>query len=159
MRKLFFLTSIAVLGATAVAPASAQGVPNLSGTWVLQVDKSDFGAVPAPQSRTDVITHQEPKFTIKRTVAGNGGQTVLDLVYAVDGKPYKNSVNGSELTSTLRWDGQTLVMASTLALPQGEVTITDRFTLSADGKTLTQDRTLSQQGQSTEQKLVLVKQP
>ena len=33
--------------------ATAQGVPNLSGTWVLGVEKSNFGAMPAPQNRTE----------------------------------------------------------------------------------------------------------
>jgi hypothetical protein len=43
--------------------------------------------------------------------------------------------------------------------PQGAATITDRYTLSADGKTLTQARTIAVQGQEIPQTLVLTKQP
>ncbi len=146
---------------TLLAPtfSHAQAVPNLSGIWALQVDKSDFGMMPGPQSRTDLIDHQEPKLTIKRTIVSAAGETTSNLVYAVDGKPYKNMVGQNELTSTLKWDGATLVMVSTLTTPQGDVTITDRYTLAADGKTLTQTRSLSVQGQEIAQTMVLAKQP
>ena len=159
MRNPLSLAVVAMLGSAAVMPATAQTVPNLSGTWVLQVDKSEFGPMPPPQSRTDVIDHQEPKLTIKRTVVTERGETAVNLVYAVDGKPYKNMAGGSELTSTLRWDGQILEMVTLLPNPQGDLTITDRYTLSAGGKTLTQDRTVAGQGEQATQKLLLSKQP
>ena len=159
---MHWMSSAAALVAIALAtPAdsSAQTVPDLSGTWVLQVDKSDFGPMAAPDSRTDVITHNEPNLTIKRSVKSSAtGETVSDLVYAVDGKPYKNKAGPTELTSTLKWEGATLVVTSTVETPNGPVTITDRMTLSADGKTMTQLRTLSAQGQEATQTMVLVKQ-
>jgi len=159
MRSILCWAISLMLGAAVATPAGAQTTPNLSGTWVLQTDKSDFGPIPPPQSRTDVIVHQEPSLTIKRTVVTAAGESVLSLVYAVDGKPYKNLANGTELTSTLRWDGPTLEMVSILPNPQGDITITDRYTLSADGKTLTQDRTLVGQGDQATQKLLLTRQP
>ena len=156
MRAAAALLAIAI----AVPAVSAAQVPNLSGTWVLQADKSDFGMIAAPQSRTDVIEHQEPKLTIKRTVVTTvAGESTLNLVYVVDGKPHKNMAGPTELTSTLSWEGRTLVTVSTVATDQtGQMTITDRFTLSEDGKTLTQQRTLSAQGQEAKQTMVLAKQ-
>jgi hypothetical protein len=159
MRSLMTAALLALLTSTTPALSYAQHAPNLSGTWVLQVDKSDFGMMPAPTSRTDVIDHQDPKLTIKRTVVAGGAETVGNLVFGVDGKPYKNMMGTSELTSTLKWDGPVLVVTTLTSTPQGEVTLTDRFSLSADGKTLTQDRSISVQGQELTQKLVLVKQP
>lgn len=156
----------AVALATAVLSqqASGQVVPNLSGTWVMQADKSNFGELPGipvirPQSRTDVWNHQEPRLTIKRTVVTDPGPQSSDFVFAVDGKSYKNTVGPNELNTILKWDGQTLVMVSTISSPQGEVTITDRYTLSADGKTLNQARTYSVSGQELNQTIVLTKQP
>jgi hypothetical protein len=106
-----------------------------------------------------VIEHQEPKLTIKRTVLTTAaGESILNLVYAVDGKPHKNMAGPSELTSLLSWEGRTLVTVSTLETGQGQATITDRLTLSEDGKTLTQQRTLSMQGQEAKQTMVMVKQ-
>ncbi|HEV8599599.1 MAG TPA: hypothetical protein VGQ69_09590 [Gemmatimonadales bacterium] len=160
MRMTLFGLALAVLAGLASTAAYAQTVPNLSGTWVLQLDKSDFGMGPAPQSRTDVYDHQEPKLNIKRTVVSETtGETTSNLVYVVDGKPYKNMVGTNELTSTLNWEGQTLVMVSTVTTPQGEATITDRISLSADGKTMNQARTLSIGGQQISQTMVLAKQP
>ena len=159
MRRILVAVALTVFAAVP-ALAQTQSAPNLSGTWVLQMDKSDFGMMPSPKSRTDVIVHQEPNLTITRTVTTPAGDTTSSkLVYQVDGKPYKNTVGTSELTSTLHWDGATLVMVSTLQTPQGEVTITDRYTLSADGKTLSQARTFSAGGQDMgTQSMVLLKQ-
>lgn len=159
MRFRFPGALLMVLCVAAPTTSYAQTTPNLSGTWALQVDKSDFGPMAVPTKRIDVIEHQEPKLTIKRTIVFPTGETTSTLVYAVDGKPYKNVAGGAEITSTLKWDGPVLVMTSTVASPQGEVGITDRYTLSGDGKTLTLVRTLSAQGQEATQTMVLVKQP
>jgi hypothetical protein len=151
----------ALLGALLVAvpaAARAQQVPNLSGTWVLQLDKSDFGPIPGPTSRTDVVDHQEPKLNIKRTTVQNGTEVVGNLVFVIDGKEYKNTMGPQELTSTLKWDGAVLVVSTNTSMQGADVALLDRYSLSADGKTLTQDRTISVQGQSLTQKLVFTKQ-
>ena len=159
MRSMRAAAALLAIALALPAVSAARQVPNLTGTWVLQADKSDFGMMAAPQSRTDVIDHQEPKLTIKRTmVTAAAGESQVNLVYAVDGKPHKNMAGPSELTSTLSWEGRTLVTVSTVDTQQGQVTITDRLTVSEDGKTLTQQRTLSAQGQEAKQTMVLVKQ-
>ena len=159
MRFATPLLALALVGSAATASAQTSSVPNLSGTWVLQVDKSDFAGMLVPTSRTDVVDHQEPKLTIKRSVTANGQETTSNLVYVIDSKPYKNMVGPNEYTSALHWEGSTLVSVSTVQDPRaGEVTITDRYDLSPDGNTLTQKRTLSAQGQSATQTIVLAKQ-
>ena len=157
---MFRIRNIALLMTLALPAAAVAQAPNLSGTWVLQIDKSDFGMMPAPTSRTDVITHAEPNLTIKRSIESQQtGKVSSDLVYAVDGKEWKNTTaDGNEIKSTLKWDGAVLVVTSLITTPQGDATITDRFSLSGDGKTLTQDRVISIQGQELTQKMVLAKQ-
>ena len=151
--------NIALLLTLALPAGAVAQAPNLSGTWVLQVDKSDFGPMPAPTSRTDVIDHKDSKLTVKRSVVSGQGPSSSDLVYEIDGKPWKNkTADGNELSSTLKWDGPVLVVVTDINTPQGEAVVTDRFSLSADGKTLTQDRVISVQGQELTQKMVLVKQ-
>jgi len=99
------------------APAlAAQAKPDFSGTWVMVPEKSDLGGMPSPGGRTDVIAHQEPKLTIKRTI----GDATMNLVYAVDGQPWKNTIPQGEVTSTLKWDGDVLVMQSAIALQGNE---------------------------------------
>jgi hypothetical protein len=156
-RIISAVMALAVVTALPVSVA-AQEKPNFSGTWVLQADKSDFGMIPPPTSRTDIIDHQEPKITVKRTAVTAEGESKVDLVYAVDGKPWKNQAGGQEATSTLRWEAQELVVVSEVDTPQGLATLTDRWSLSADGKTLTQVRTINIQGQELKQTMVLAKQ-
>jgi len=151
--------TLLLAGALAAPAMAAQAPPDLSGTWVLQLDQSDLGAMTGQlQARTDVIEHKEPNLKIKRIVRSTAGESTSDLVYMVDGKPWKNTAGPTEITSTLTWEEGALVMVSTVPNPQGEVTITDRYTLSADGKTLTQARVLSLGGQEIAQKMVLTRQ-
>lgn len=154
------IRNIALLLTLALPAAAAAQAPDLTGTWVLQADKSDFGMMPAPTSRTDVITHKDPSLSIKRSIVSEQtGSVTSDLVYSIDGKEWKNkTADGTEITSTLKWDGPVLVVTSTLATPQGDATITDRFAVSSDGKTMTQDRLIAIAGQEITQKMVLVKQ-
>jgi hypothetical protein len=152
------LVASATLALATASTAVAQGVPDLSGTWVLVPEKSDFGMMPVPTSRTDVIDHKEPAITVKRTVVNAQGEAVLNLVYAVDGKPHANTAGENQVNSTLKWEGRVLVMMSTATTPNGEIGINDRFALSGDGKTLTQNRTINAQGQEINQTIVLAKQ-
>jgi hypothetical protein len=141
-----------------LAPLAAQKAPNFSGTWVLALDKSDFGGMQGG-ARTDVIDHQEPKLVIKRSISGGPqGDVQATLTYAIDGKPYKNTLAGNEITSTLKWDGPVLVMESTVSTAQGEAAVNDRFALSEDGKTLTVTRAIAMGGQTLSQRLVFSKE-
>lgn len=153
-----FATFALTLG-LAAGPLSAQATPNFSGTWALDLARSNFGELPAPQSRVDVIDHQEPRLVIKRTTVNAGTEVLTSLTYVVDGQPHQNSAGGAPVSSVLKWEGTTLVVTSTLTTPQGEVSITDRMSLSADGNTLTQARTLSLQGQAMAQTMVFTRRP
>lgn len=156
-----FAITAAVLLLAAPVASSAQGTPDFSGTWVLQVDQTKFDSLagPGPQNRTDLIEHKEPNLTIKRTILGPAGETVTNLTFVVDGRPHKNMAGSAEVTSVLKWEGATLVIESTSPDPQGGVfVITDRMSLSPDGRTLTQVRVLRAQGQEASQTFVLQKQ-
>lgn len=151
----------ALLATFLAVPASllsAQGVPNLSGTWVLQIAESDFGPLPAPERRTDIIDHQEPSLVVRRMTVAQGQEASLELKYAVNGEPHQNDAGGAVVVSRLRWEGRVLVMVSTVSGAQGEVTLTDRYILSDDGQTLVQERGLQVQGQEFSQRMVLKKQ-
>jgi hypothetical protein len=131
---------IAALSVTAFATSMfAQTKPNFSGTWKLNVAKSDFGPLPAPDSRTDVITHNEP--TIKVDVDSKGGQGDFagTINYTTDGKEATNKMGPRDVKSTLAWDGSHLVVNSKLSINDAEITVKTVWMLSDDGKTLTQD--------------------
>ncbi len=160
MLTLVRSAAVLALSLATIAPAAAQDVPNLSGTWVMDAAKSDFGPIPAPATRSDVIDHREPALTIKRSILtpGAAAPSVVDLKYQVDGKPHTNTTPQGDITSTLKWDGKVLVVTSQVPTPGGPADVTDRFSLSADGKTLTQNRTIAVQGQEIAQIIILVKQ-
>ncbi|HEV8038252.1 MAG TPA: hypothetical protein VGP62_05255 [Bryobacteraceae bacterium] len=131
---------VAALFVTAFATSMlAQSKPNFSGTWKLNVAKCDFGPLPAPDSRTDVITHNEP--TIKIDVDSKGGQGDFTgtLNYTTDGKEVSNKMGPRDVKSTLGWEGSHLVVNSKLSINDAEITIKTVWTLSDDGKTLSQD--------------------
>jgi len=46
---------IVVAAAVFTAPGFAQQTPDLSGTWKLNIERSDVGPMPHPEGRTDVI--------------------------------------------------------------------------------------------------------
>lgn len=151
-------TALTLLLAAAVAPLEVPSPPNLTGTWILQVAESDFAPLPAPERRTDIITHDEPRLVIQRMTVAQGQEASLELTYSVDGEPHENDAGGAVAVSRLNWDGNTLVVITTVSGMQGEVVLTDRYSLSPDGQTLTQARTLQAQGQEFAQRMVLKKQ-
>jgi len=128
--------SLVCFAAVAFA-ASLAAKPNFSGTWTLNVSKSDFGLLPGPTSRIDVIVHNDPAF--KDTVKQDGpqGAQTLTLSYTTDGKEATNEQGPMTVKSTLSWDGDNLVVDSKTNVQGNDVSIKQVWSLSADGNTLT----------------------
>jgi hypothetical protein len=138
--------------------AQSQAKPNFSGTWKVNVAKSDFGALPAPDSQTDQITHQEPDLKLHVAQSGQMGEMNYDAVYSTDGKEATNTVNGNVFKSTLKWDGDDLSIDTKGSFGGNEFTAKDRWTLSEDGKTITVQRHLASSMGETDQKILFEKQ-
>ena len=143
---------------TAVAVAAQQKTPDFSGNWKLNVSKSDFGVLGAPTSRTDVITHKEPAITDEVSAEGAQGKQQYTIKYTTDGKEVTNQINGRDVKSTLKWDGPSLVITSSLMFNDNPVDVRATWVLSADGKTLTISAHYASAMGETDQKLVLEKQ-
>lgn len=141
------------------AACAAQSKPNFSGTWKLNTSKSDFGMIPGPDSRTDVIDHAEPNVKITTSQAGPQGKMEASLTYTTDGKEASNKMGPRDVKSIVGWEGNSLVVTSKLNFNEQEVTIKASWSLSEDGKTMTQNVHLAAQMGETDQKLVFEKQP
>jgi len=139
------------------AGAQAEDRPNFSGTWKANMSKSDFGRGPAPEARLDRITHADPNLKDTITQRNQQGEITYDMNYSTDGKETSNTVRGNQFKSTVHWDAAELVIESIGTLG-GHVTLKDRWSLSADGKTLTIQRHAARTFGSTEQKIVFDKQ-
>ncbi len=116
----------------------AQSKPNFSGEWTLVPGKSDFGMMPPPSSGTQKITHNEPQLKVASTQTNDQGTNTTESTYTTDGKECVNKgFMDSEMKSTAKWDGDVLVIDSKMDIQGNAITITNRWALSADGKTLT----------------------
>ena len=117
--------------------ASGETKPNLNGVWKMDPARSDFGTGPVSESRLDKISLDG--VNLKDTIAQKlrrGGESTYDMLYTIDGKECENHVRGNLVKSAAHWEGDELVIDSQVfALRQAA--IQDRWSLSADGKTIT----------------------
>ena len=146
------LTTAAVMYTMAVSNANAQAHANFSGTWVLDASKNVVsGQLGAPESATATIVQHGDTITQDREASSaEAGVMKSHIVWGTDGKPWKNMVpiNGDnvEVSSALSWENGSLVIRTSLNIQGTDVDQLDRWTLSADGKTITAYRSVSAMG-------------
>ncbi len=158
MRLRSFASVLALVAVAALCPVlHAQAKPNFSGEWTMVPEKSDFGPMAAPTQMTRVITHTEPSLKIVTTQNSPDGPTTINTAFSTDGKPANNMVNGSPMTTTGKWDGDTIVLTSHLTMQGMDIGIEDRYALSDGGKTLTVTRNFTTPDGPATAKIVLVK--
>jgi hypothetical protein len=137
--------------------ANGQTKPNLNGVWKMDPARSDFGSGPVSESRLDKISLDgvNLKDTITQKLR-HADENTYDMIYTIDGKECVNHVRGNLVKSTAQWEGDELVIDSKVfALRQAA--IQDRWSLSADGKTITLHRHMTG-AVTAEQTLIFDKQ-
>jgi hypothetical protein len=107
--------------------------PNLSGTWVLNAVKSQYGQFPAPEVMTRRIQHKDPALSMSTYQKGAQGEVTTELKYSTDGKLVVNGEN----KGSAHWEKNTLVIETSRDYQGTKLTQREEWTLSADGKTLT----------------------
>jgi hypothetical protein len=142
--KQFFTAAILVCALSTLALSTElntqdakPATPNFTGTWKLNLAKSDFGRTPAPESLVDKIEHKDAAITLNSTRVEQGATDAITLNLTTDGKENTNKVHGAEVKTKLKWEGAALLLDSAITLEGGSVSLKDKWTLSADGKTLT----------------------
>lgn len=133
------LLALAVAGALAATPAAQAGKPDFTGTWTLDIAKSDFGPAPPPESMVMVVDHKEPTIKIKTTQKSAEGETNNDRTLTIDGKPNTNKItmvggDAQSITSTSKWDGAKFVTTYPIDMQGTTITFVDTWTL--NGKVL-----------------------
>jgi len=144
MPRPFFTATLVVLVVAALPAIDAQSdvaKPDFTGTWTLIADKSDLGGLPAP-SWVLHFMHKEPVLEITGT--RNGAELPATRVEIGGKEAMVESRCCGTGTTKYRWDGQALV--SEFRWSNGVQK--DVRTLSADGKTMTDVSTISQDGDS-----------
>ena len=118
------------------------------GTWKLNVQKSDFGSVPAPKAMTIVVTEDtKDKVTWKATGTSPDGKKINESYSgSVDGNanPVKGSPTGEESVAyTRNPDGTVTVVTKDKS---GQEVAHGTISWSEDGKTMTLKNTRKSPG-------------
>jgi len=153
MRLLVKVAMAAVLVA-----GLAMAKPNFSGTWKLNAGKSDFGQFPGPSAMTQTVTHEDPSLKSATKMSTDNGDREMTSTYSTDGQETKNAFGPNEMKSVAKWVGEVLEIETKGSFGDAEVTISDAWALSADGKVLTVKRKFKSSMGEMEQKMVLEKQ-
>jgi hypothetical protein len=107
--------------------------PNFTGSWMLNLAKSQYGQFPAPEVMLRSVTYAGGVLTMSTYQKGAQGEVTTELKYSTDGRV---SVNGDS-RGTARWEADTLIIESSREVQGARLTQRDQWTLSPDGKTLT----------------------
>jgi hypothetical protein len=120
-----------------------QGLPDFSGTWTLVEAKSD----PPPSGRSGRGASPGRGVPPGRGFSGTGGpvtikQTASEITiglttYKLDGSMTTLEGRGGQATSSVRWEGMTLVTETTRNIQGLTLNTTEVRTLSPDGMEMT----------------------
>lgn len=113
--------------------------PNYSGHWVVDIAKSDFGMLPPPEKLERDIDHKDPDMKIKTVQKGQRGESTTESKYTTDGKETTIQMRGREAKVKAVWKDGKLLVNSKSEFNGAEISQSETWTLSEDGKTLTID--------------------
>jgi len=148
--RVKFAASVAALLLVA-ASAAAQTKPNFAGTWVLDASKSE--GVMQGVEETMTVRQDGDKFTVESKMKSQRGERTMNIDFAADGREgdytFRMMQNEGKGKRTAKWsaDGAALEISETadgVPTPDGgtaSIKNWRRWTLSADGKTLTAEET------------------
>ena len=126
---------VVVLSVTRVS--IAQTKPDFSGDWTLNREASTLSpAANGVQGGAVHIEHREPQFRYKATLMTQANPIEYEIQFVSDGNPVVSTQAGAKTTSSLRWDGDALVLSSTMLRAAGETTIAFRYELIDGGRRL-----------------------
>lgn len=87
---------------------------------------------------TAKIDHADPSMKVATSMSSSQGDISYDANYTTDGKESSNSMGPMEAKTTMSWDGDDLAVNTKLDAGGTEISIKGKWSVSADGKTLTQ---------------------
>jgi hypothetical protein len=126
LAKLFL--SLSLLFAAALA---ADTPPNFTGSWKLNVAKSDMGTSGVSELVV-TVDHKDPVFKYTAKGVAGGQEFEQTETMNTDGKPTQDSQGA---TVKAHWEGATLVAEGTAN--DGSTLYVARLTISEDGKSIT----------------------
>jgi len=159
--RTFFVSLPLIAGMVFLGSASAK--PNFSGTWKLDLSKSDRVGRMGPRGPADVVMVVEQKgdiISIKNTTKfADGRERTREMKYKTDGSESVNeNWRGNKVKARAKWKGNKLVITSTMQFRNRRIDSETTWSLSKDGKTLTITNTLmGPRGRARTRRSVFVK--
>jgi len=148
MKKLFWIASV---GAGLLCAQS----PDFSGVWKANAEKSK-GIPQQASGYLAVITQKDGKLTQTNAITTQRGDQRSMYNWDLSGKETRGTLGGLPVESTSKFEGGTLIVS---AKQPNNRTMTAKYSLSSDGKTLTLEIATTGGRGPQEQVLVLEKQP
>jgi len=162
MRNQLKAKSVLRLALITVAVANvipAADKPNFSGSWKMDLTKSDFGGAPPPDSFSRKIEHNEPVVILTDDQTSALGPEQAVRKYTTDGQETTYQWMGSDVKSAAHWEDNSLVIIGKVNAGGTDLIVTSTLTISADGKTLTERDKIAAAGNEVGAfKIVLVKE-
>ncbi len=150
------MTALSLAGYAGRAMAAEK--PDLSGTWTIDLAKSDYGMMPPPTKVEAKITHKEPEVTMNILQVTARGERTSEFKFATDGKEVETQVMGRPGKVKAKWEGSALVVTTKAEFQGNEILQVEKWTLGEGGKTLTAEATMNSPMGENKTKRIFVKQ-
>ena len=148
MRLLLLISAIGLL---TMGPAIAQSERDFSGSWKLNVTKSEINNMSVPADPVLKI-EQNPKSLVLTASPADGG-FARSATYPLDGRTETNKGGGASQSTEAKWEGSALLV-NTIVSGAQSYTVMERWRRSRDGNTITIRRTVVRRNGETESTLV-----
>ena len=153
-RKILFLMTLALSVLLSAHLAGAQSKPNVSGSWKMNAEKSKFERG-GPKNISIKFDQQGSTLRESLTLTNDRGEQTLDFTYTLDGKESTQQLEGREIKTTAKWEGESLI----IEFKNNEgFNFVRKITVSGDGKVMTIDVKQSNSGGSANDTVILEKQ-
>jgi hypothetical protein len=138
--------------------AQAADKPDFSGNWKMNAAKSDLGQMPVPDKWEMKVEHKEPDVKTTTVTVGQMGERTTEAAYKTDGTETTNRMGPNDSKSVAKWEGNVLSIITKASFQGNPFEMHSKWSLSADGKTLTMDQTMKSDRGEFALKRVLDKQ-
>ncbi|RPI24118.1 MAG: hypothetical protein EHM61_18010 [Acidobacteria bacterium] len=134
---MFKRTSLAFFLLVVLTGMALSAPPDFSGKWVLNKDQSEMRT--RDGEKPDItMTIEQAADTLKAKQESSVEFMNREYTYKLNGETQEVAGRGGRMSKvTPKWEGDVLVVTTVREGQQGTMTSTERWQLSADGKTLT----------------------
>ena len=129
------IATIVILGVA--TSGQTQNKPDFSGEWILNRQASTLSkGADAMQSGVWRIEHREPTFRHKAAFVSASGSREYEYELLTDGREVVSEHQGGRTVSSLRWEGNSLVITWRTQRSNAEMTVSFKYELIDDGRRL-----------------------